>query len=351
MKSRLSKALAAAGVMLIALTGCTDAKINVDIKSDETASLDMSFQIQRDQLDEALKSYAGGAITSDAFVEQLKKTSAQSDDKTAKIEVKDDDKVIGLRETSTRKVSDVPKTGEQGITISQEDSNYLVNIPANTLVKSFIDELNVEPEKLFTSFDVSISFPGDVQKVNYDGKISGNKVTWNLDNVIKSVKEDKPLKALGAVESSGPPLFLFIVIGLIVVAGIGIVGYRYFGVGKNSFGPKGKTPKPVSPSENSSVGHWNNSPVQQEPVNNAPLPPVAPVQTFSAPPAPQKPQPSMPPQNAFPQRPQVAPQQPRMPFPSTRPSSPITPPQKPSSPPESQQRKPLPPLPPLPPRR
>jgi hypothetical protein len=350
MKSRFSKALAAAGVMLIALTGCTDAKINVDIKSDETASLDMSFQIQRDQLDEALKNYAGGAITSDAFVEQLKKTSAQSDDKTAKIEVKDDKKVIGLRETSTRKVSDVPKTGEQGITISQDDSNYLVNIPANTLVKSFIDELNVEPEKLFTSFDVAISFPGDVQNANYGGKISGNTVTWNLNDVMKSVKEDKPLKALGAVESSGPPLLLFIVIGLFVIAAAGIVAYRYLGVGKNSFGPKGKTPKPVSPSEDSSVGHWNNTHTQEKPVNNIPTPPA---QTFASSPAPQQtqPMPPIPPQNVFPQRPQAAPQQPNIPFPSSRPLPPVTTPQQPSSPPEGQKRKPLPPLPPLPPRR
>lgn len=354
MKSRFGKALAAAGVMLIALTGCTDAKINVDIKSDETASLTMSFEVQRDQLDEALKSYAGGGVTSDAFVQQLKKTASQNDDKTAKIEIKDEDKVIGLRETSTRKISDIPKTGEQGITVSQESSNYLVNIPANTLVKSFIDELKIDPEKIFTSFDVAVSFPGNVQKVNYDGKISGNQVSWSLDNVLKSVKDDKPLKALGAVESSGPPVFLFIVIGFLIIGAGAIVAYRYFGIGKNSFGPRGKTPKPVSPSEDSSVGHWNNNPTQQAPVNNIPAPPVAPpVQTFAAPSAPQQPEQSAPtpPQSVFPQRPQAAPQQPRMPFPPSRPATPPVAPEQPSSPPAAQQRKPLPPLPPLPPRR
>lgn len=350
MKSRFTKAFAVVGVLTLALTGCTEAKIGIDIEGDNTAATKMSFEIDRAELDKTLANYGG--LSSSEFLQELKTEAEKSSGEGQNIDAKviDEDDIVGIELSSA---GAIPEDGNasQGAgteTIIKQDDNYVVTVPVNEMVASFA-ELG-DPKDIFTSFDVHIAFPGDVVEANYDAKTSGNEVLWNTDNVLASLEANEPLVATGSAKAGGIPVLLGIVIGLLVLAGAGGAAYVFYF--KDKLGKKNddSNEDSVDNTVPTPPVNWGNNGEPAQPAKNAYGEPHA-SGTNNAwnQPSPQ----SLSAQSEFitPQ-PVSAPTPPIPPLPRTTPAqSPVaSPPDTPSSPSTGGQRK-LPPLPPLPPRR
>ena len=231
-KRRVLSSVVVAGAMLGFLTACADVDINVKVDDASTVEYSYKATVLREDVD------ASGMITADEALIYLGSSVDTFEENGAKYEVIDADGRIGSI-TSTKGTYEGTKTLPELLPIAEtpylevsKDANGVitVSIPVAEISKAYDIATKEDFKKAFTSFNVTIEFPGDVTDVSNNGKASGNTVTWTAENVYDATSKGQSLIAKGGNVSSGPPM-LMITLGLILIlalAGGGFLGYKKY---------------------------------------------------------------------------------------------------------------------------
>ncbi len=101
----------------------------------------------------------------------------------------------------------------------------------NSGTSSDIDSLKT----IFDEFNINVSFPGSVSNANYNGKVDGNKVTWDLDDLIAAETDNATLQATGNL-TSGPNILFIVGIagGIIILLVIVLIVFLVIRKGRNN---------------------------------------------------------------------------------------------------------------------
>jgi hypothetical protein len=202
--------------LLLSLTGCLNMDIDVAVKEDGKTA-DVTYQLGYDKaaILKIIKESGSESIpnlSKDDLCEQIEEsiTAEGSDYKATWSETKDE--CLASYET-------VPVQYDKNGLLPTREPNELIESSSVTITKladtdtkveldfSSLSELNSEasaftPEELFSSFTTTVSFPGKITGANNQGVLSNGDrtVTWNLDSLLKSIDDQKPLSVTGSVE-------------------------------------------------------------------------------------------------------------------------------------------------------
>lgn len=194
--SRLGALVAVSAAFL--LTGCLRVEMNVTLQEDDTADGDVVMAV-------AAGTGESLGATDEDIVEQLF-GDVESDYPGAEVADYSEDEYVGKRVTFTgTPLSDMSFAG-QNLTVTRDGDEYVVE---GTYADPTGGDFDSLPET--ATMTLAVTFPGAISSSN--GTVDGTTVTWDLTDAPATLEARG-----GASASSGPSMWLIIVIGL----GIGI---------------------------------------------------------------------------------------------------------------------------------
>jgi hypothetical protein len=231
-KRRVLRSIVVAGAMLWLLTACADVDINVKVDDASTVEYSYEATVSREDVE------ASGIMTADEALVYLYSTVDALEESGAKYEIIDADgrigsitSIKGTYEGTKTLPKSSPTTSTPYLEVSKDSNDLItVSIPVAEVVKAYDITTKEDFKKAFTSFNVTIEFPGNVKEVSNNGKVSGNTVTWTAENVYDATSKGQLLIAKGEEVPSGPPM-LMIALGfilLLVLGGGGFMGYKKY---------------------------------------------------------------------------------------------------------------------------
>ncbi|MBX3067866.1 MAG: hypothetical protein KF844_04380 [Cryobacterium sp.] len=235
--SRLFSSIGVALVALLSLSGCMSFTFDVNINSDQTASVSVSIGYDKEAFSNLYSSQGGEAPKNicDAIKKGQDKTDESKDvtitwseTDTECVQKMTPNKVGHFDEHGIKyengKSSDnatsgfqIVKKGDSAV-VTFASSEFTSSVGADGSADSDSDSPSMDWQNIITKFKLNVTFPGTISKVNFDGKLSnGNHtVTWDLKAMKKSAEAGEKLEAVGGLASSFSFLPI-ILIGLLVL--------------------------------------------------------------------------------------------------------------------------------------
>lgn len=216
------KTLVGVVVILLSLSACADVNYETVVTEDSSVTIKYELQVNRAELDKGLaKQGLNPRDFEKEFIEEQKKSSG--------LEIKEFNSGLNIGYTATfkGKIEDLAPDKQSPYAVMEltSEDTLKITLPINNLIEPFITGLP-EDAQAFTSFDVSVSFPGNVEAANFEGHIFSNTVTWNLEQVLQTIERKEPLIASGSmttvtspfvIAGIGAALFAFVIIFLIII--------------------------------------------------------------------------------------------------------------------------------------
>ena len=205
---KLTRAMALATVSAIALTGCVQVEINVDLQEDDTLSGEVITAFSQEVIELA------GEDTLDQLLEAEQNIDGSVTERYESAETTEagEPAYVGTRTTfADQPLADFDAAGE-GVDIVRDGNDYVVSgHPEDLSAQTGGQELPPGAQ-----VSLSVTFPGEVS--SHNGVLEGNTVTWDLTTHTDSIE------ARGAASTGGFPTWLVIVIIALVGIGIGMAG-------------------------------------------------------------------------------------------------------------------------------
>lgn len=227
------KKLVAILIMALALCACMKTNIELVVTDEKTATLSVEILMSEDMI-------VSMGESPDTLVKEFK-SSFESDETVQSIEevskTIDGSNWIGIKISSNQLGSH-----EIGTFLSKEDVNgtesYVVRIPLDDLIQEIEmsgQEFDSYTSEQMASLGIEMKFavvmPGNVTS-NY-GEVSGNRVEIDLLKLSTGEITDSEILIHSPVQSSNSYLYLVVIAGVIIVAGIGFFIYKKHNATKN----------------------------------------------------------------------------------------------------------------------
>ncbi|PSL08548.1 uncharacterized protein DUF3153 [Haloactinopolyspora alba] len=259
-----------AGLLMVSLTGCVKAEMQLELNSDDTVDGSMVFALSKDMQDMA----AAMGEDPDAMFDQMDTDLPEG----TETEHYEDDEFSGKRYTFDG--ADLSEFAEEsdGFSITHEGEEFVVSGAMDTSAMDPSQMQGMEGlegqlggdaadlQGMMESVDISLSitFPGEV--IEHNGELDGNTVTWVPE-------PGETLEVSARAEDSGGggmPVWLWIVIVLVVI--VGLVALLYFMArnrGQSSPEGAGSVPPPPPAGMAASTGETQMGQAEASPVGDS----------------------------------------------------------------------------------
>lgn len=216
---KLKDKLLATGIIVTSfflLTGCTEVNYNVTVDNKETYTVVYEVKVDKNKLEKALEETGQDDPKKyvDRYIEDLKK----ADD----FKESSDGTVLAFQIVSEGEV--LPERAPSGdmlfVSQNKKGEELVVNLPLYKMLPPEVTQVE-NLNYVFTEFEVTASFPGQVKHTNFNGSsdIFTKTVTWDTNSVVESIKKKQPLTAV----ANSSEFFLFSPFAGIIVLALGIL--------------------------------------------------------------------------------------------------------------------------------
>lgn len=206
--SRIASALLASAVILL-LSGCVKFQAHLTVTPDNTLNGDIVVASVVGDGDNAKDQANDRAV---AIEKQLLPNLAGAAGVTRN--GYDEDGYVGSRFTlSNTPIDAINSTGDGGSLKLERDGDTFV-FSGNVDFTPDSDEVPKDADK--SNIEVAITFPGTVTEHN--GKLEGTRVSWNT-----SYEGSLDMHAVASAEPSGPPVWVWVLIGLGILAIVAVM--------------------------------------------------------------------------------------------------------------------------------
>lgn len=210
MKTRIIKSVALAGGLIVALSGCADLSLSINLEEDGDATMTQSMSLEKSVVE------AMGTTPEEYQERMMADLTDRAGVKYTPTETEDTIGYTGSFE-GVWKGEESIFTGETTaeapipISITEDGDNIVASLPVFDGSEEGADPKLME--EMLNSFDISITFPGNAKSASHNGVVDSNTVTWDLDSVIESIDSKEPLVATGAASASEGISLLYWVLG------------------------------------------------------------------------------------------------------------------------------------------